>query len=205
MEFLFLSLFLFFFLWPTMPTHCSILWHWRTHTLSLSLGRTPLDEGSARTWQHITLTSDMPLAGFQAIIPASVRPQTTAWHRAATGMGLIMTLKLFSPYTATVQLYSEHTAVWPWWQARTCAAIAFHRYQLGKSRACAYPWHGGLCYCSALCSSSVEGISTHISTSKWHSFMLLTVWIFTRLLVGLCDQSVTLALATGVFKLRNSM
>ena len=64
-----------------------------------TLGRTPLDEWSARhrdlylTTQntHKRQTS-MPPAGFEPAIPASERPQTHAVDRAATGIGLIFSL-----------------------------------------------------------------------------------------------------------------
>jgi hypothetical protein len=42
------------------------------------------------TWQHTTLrrdTTSMPAAGFEPAIPASERPQTHAFDRAATGIG----------------------------------------------------------------------------------------------------------------------
>jgi len=61
-----------------------------THTL----GRTPLDEGSAprRDPYQITHNShkrrtSVPPAGFEPTIPASGRPQTLASDRAATGIG----------------------------------------------------------------------------------------------------------------------
>jgi len=59
-----------------------------------ALGRTPLDEWSARrrdfyltklsTYKRQTST---PLAGFEPAIPASQRPQTHALDCAATGIG----------------------------------------------------------------------------------------------------------------------
>ena len=60
---------------------------------TITLGKTPLDEGSARR-RDLSLTThnthmrqtSMPLAGFEATIPASVRPQTHALDRAATGI-----------------------------------------------------------------------------------------------------------------------
>ena len=65
--------------------------HTQTHT---TLGRAPLDEGSARR-RDLYLTThnshkrqaSMPPAGFEPTIPASERPQTHALDRAATGIG----------------------------------------------------------------------------------------------------------------------
>jgi hypothetical protein len=58
-----------------------------------TLGRTPLDEGSARR-RDLCLTTrnihkrqtSMPSAGFEPAIPASGRPQTHALDRTATGV-----------------------------------------------------------------------------------------------------------------------
>jgi hypothetical protein len=76
-----------------LPTHLGVevivvLYH--THT---TLGRTPLDERSARR-RDLYLTThnthkrqtSMPPAGFEHPIPASERPQTQALDRAATGI-----------------------------------------------------------------------------------------------------------------------
>jgi hypothetical protein len=59
-----------------------------------TLGRTPLDEWSARRRDLYLTTQNthkrqtsMPPAGFEFTIPASERPQTHAWDRAATGIG----------------------------------------------------------------------------------------------------------------------
>jgi hypothetical protein len=65
--------------------------HTQTHT---TVGRTPLDEGSARR-RDLYLTTQtlnkrktsMPPVGFEPTIPASARPQTYALDRAATGIG----------------------------------------------------------------------------------------------------------------------
>jgi hypothetical protein len=62
-----------------------------------TLGRTPLDEWSARH-RHLYLTThnthkrqtSMPPAGFEVAIPASERPQTHALDRTDTGIGKIM-------------------------------------------------------------------------------------------------------------------
>ena len=59
-----------------------------------TLGRTPLDERSARRRDfYLTIhnthnrQASMPPAGFELTIPASERPQTNALDRAATGTG----------------------------------------------------------------------------------------------------------------------
>jgi hypothetical protein len=67
--------------------------HTQTHT---TVGRTPLDEGSARrrdlylTTQTLYKTNiHAPPVGFEPTIPASARPQTYALDRAATGTGVL--------------------------------------------------------------------------------------------------------------------
>ena len=78
--------------WPR-PPHC------RGFTITLrhtTLGRTPLDERSARR-RDLYLTThnthnrqtSMPPAGFEPKISASERPQTDALVRAATGTGVV--------------------------------------------------------------------------------------------------------------------
>ena len=71
--------------------------HYRGFTITLrhaTLGRSPLDEWSARHRYLYLITHkthrrliSMPLAGFEPLIPASERPQTHAFRRAATGIG----------------------------------------------------------------------------------------------------------------------
>jgi hypothetical protein len=59
---------------------------------TITLGRNPLDEWSARcrdlsTWQHTAFTRDIHApAGFEPAIPASKRPQTHALDGAAAGI-----------------------------------------------------------------------------------------------------------------------
>jgi hypothetical protein len=65
-----------------------------------TLGRTPLDEWSARR-RDLYLTThnthnrqtSMPLAGFETTIPASARPKASTSDRAATGIGVDLTCK----------------------------------------------------------------------------------------------------------------
>jgi hypothetical protein len=66
--------------------------HTQTHT---TVGRTPLDEGSAsrRDLYLATQTlyrrqTSMPPVRFEPTVPASARPQTYALDRAATGIGI---------------------------------------------------------------------------------------------------------------------
>jgi hypothetical protein len=67
-----------------------------THFRHTTVGRTPLDEGSARR-RDLYLTThnthnrqtSMPPAGFEPIILVSERPQTHALDYAATGIGII--------------------------------------------------------------------------------------------------------------------
>jgi hypothetical protein len=68
--------------------------HTQTHT---TVGRIPLDEGSARR-RDLYLTTQtlykrqkpIPLLGFEPTIPASARPQTDALDRAATEIGIFI-------------------------------------------------------------------------------------------------------------------
>ena len=60
----------------------------------ITVGRTPLDEGSAlRKDLYLTThniqkkQTSMPAAGFEHAIAVSKRPQTLAWDRSATGFG----------------------------------------------------------------------------------------------------------------------
>jgi len=74
------------------------LHHCRCFTITLrhtTLGRTPLDEWSARRRDlYLTTPSthnrqtSMPYVGFEPAIPASVRTQTHAWDCAANGIGV---------------------------------------------------------------------------------------------------------------------
>jgi hypothetical protein len=82
---------------PLLPTHSRcrgcLFWldHTQTHT---TVGRTPLDKGSARR-RDLYLTThnshkrrtSMPPVGFDPTIPASAGPQTYALDRAAAGIG----------------------------------------------------------------------------------------------------------------------
>jgi len=64
----------------------------RSHTRRTTVGRTPLDEWSARCRDlylttHYTHDISRPSAGFEPTISADERPQTYALNRAATGSG----------------------------------------------------------------------------------------------------------------------
>jgi hypothetical protein len=85
-----------FLVGPLLPTQCRCkvwLLHLITHNDTHTLGRTPLDHGSAGRrglyMQNTTFTSDktsMLPAGFKPAIPASLRSQTHASDLAATGI-----------------------------------------------------------------------------------------------------------------------
>jgi hypothetical protein len=82
-----------------LPPHCrctGLLLHLITLTDTHTVGRTILDEGSARRRDlHLTThnthkrQTTMSRAGFEPSIPAIERPQSHALHRMATGIGLI--------------------------------------------------------------------------------------------------------------------
>ena len=87
-----------------------------------TLGRTPLDEWSARRrdiWQHTTLTRDRhpcPRGGFEPAIPTSERPQTHA-SDAPTGIGhfklayLFLFIYLHNNFNITAKLYISAVCV----------------------------------------------------------------------------------------------
>jgi len=65
------------------------------HTHTHTLGRIPLDKGSARCRDlylttHNTHKTFMSPAGFEPAIPASELSQIHALHRAATGIGDVL-------------------------------------------------------------------------------------------------------------------
>ena len=99
----------FFFLWRCDPTRvmASSFLRFLDHTqLRLTVGRTPLDEWSARRRDLYVTThnthnrqTSMPPVGFEPTISAGERPQTYALDRAATGTGwLYQILPFFSHY-----------------------------------------------------------------------------------------------------------
>jgi hypothetical protein len=76
--------------------------HDHTHFRHTTLGRTPLDEGTARR-RDLYLTThnthkrqtSMPSVGFETTILVSERPQTHTLDRTATGIGTgMVTIKL---------------------------------------------------------------------------------------------------------------
>jgi hypothetical protein len=108
---------------PLLPTHsrCRVCLfsfdHTQTHT---TVGRTPLDEGSARRRDFYlttqTLTRDKhPCPGWDSnpMIPESARPHTYALDRGATGIGYLVlsqnNISLFAEFLAifTVSLCSK--------------------------------------------------------------------------------------------------
>ena len=100
----------FFFLWRCDPTRVmdSSFLRFLDHTQCTTVGRTPLDEWSARhrdlyltTQNTHNRQTSMPVVGFKTTISAGERRQTYALHRAATGTGI------WFPYsTATAQIRS---------------------------------------------------------------------------------------------------
>ena len=92
----------FFFLWRRDPTRvvASSFTRFLDHTQRrTTVGRTPLDEWSARR-RYLYLTThnthnrqtSMSLVGFEPMISAGERPQTYALDRAATGTGFWLVL-----------------------------------------------------------------------------------------------------------------
>ena len=97
---------LFCFLWRCGPTRAmaSSFLRFLNHTQRrITVGRTPLDELSARlrdlylrTHNTHNRQTSMPPVGFEPAISASERPQTYALDRAATGTGAIAMLVMFN-------------------------------------------------------------------------------------------------------------
>ena len=87
----------FFFLWRCDPTRAmaSSFLRFLDHTLRTTVGRTPLDEWSARLRDFYLTThtahnrqTSMLLVGFEPTISAGERSQTYALDRTATGTGI---------------------------------------------------------------------------------------------------------------------
>jgi len=70
--------------WARASSYTRFLDHTQRRT---AVGRTPLDEWSARFTQHSQQKKSMPPVGFEPTISAVERPQTYALERAATGTG----------------------------------------------------------------------------------------------------------------------
>jgi len=73
-------------------------------------------DAETSTWQHTTLTSSMPPAGFEPTIPGRERPRTHALDRAATGIGSHLPLDLpngiyCSSFPAKPWIHSWHQCV----------------------------------------------------------------------------------------------
>ena len=107
--------------------------HYPGFTITLrhtTLGRTPLDEWSARRRDlyltkhnaHKRLTS-MPPAGFEPKIPASERPHIHALHHAATGVGYRRVISLSSRQSREIKLRRESTPVGLCWDYRTSPSM----------------------------------------------------------------------------------
>ena len=98
--YIYIYIYFFFFLWRCDPTRvmATSFLRFLDHTQRrTTVGRTPLDEWSARR-RDLNLTThnthnrqiSMPPVGFEATISAGERPQTYALDRAATGTGIIL-------------------------------------------------------------------------------------------------------------------
>jgi len=78
-------------LWPN-ASHGVLFTRFQDHARRITVGRTPLDEISARRRDHYVTTNNthkrqtsMAQAGFEPTYSAAKRPQTYALERAATG------------------------------------------------------------------------------------------------------------------------
>jgi hypothetical protein len=93
-------------LWLNSPTRAQAASLWRIRDRHTTLGRTPLEEGSAsRRDFYLTKHNihkrqiSIPSAGFEPAIPELERPQTYTLERAAAGIGNIKIYlkKLYGP------------------------------------------------------------------------------------------------------------
>jgi hypothetical protein len=115
----------FFFPWRKSPSE-SRPPHYQGFTITLrhtTIGRTPLDEWSARrrdlyltTYKTLKRQTSMPPAGFEPVIPARERPETDALDRAATGIGpvtvtLMYLLARFRLQQQTVTCILKHATL----------------------------------------------------------------------------------------------
>ena len=109
---------IFYFLWRCGLTRAmaSSFLRFLDHTQwRITVGRTPLDEWSARR-RDLYLTihnihnrqTSMPLAGFKPTISAGERPQTHALHRAATGTGIKFLIGIVFLYYGVLLRPSGH-------------------------------------------------------------------------------------------------
>jgi len=102
-----------FFLWRCSPTRAmaSSILRFLYHTQRcITVGRTPLDEWSARRRDLYMTThnthnrqTSMPPVEFEPTISAGERPQTYALDRAATGIGMNVIYKSYYPKLITGQ------------------------------------------------------------------------------------------------------
>ena len=79
------------------------------------VGRTPLDEGSARrrdfylpTYNTHNRQTSMPPVGFEPTISAGERPQIYALDRAAAGTGVLYVCYMFLPNCCTSRLLAAY-------------------------------------------------------------------------------------------------
>jgi len=117
-----LNLFIYFYLWRLdLP--------WRVFAITrfghTTLGRTPLDQWSARRRDRCLTThnthkrqTSMSPAGSELAIPASERPQTRALDRAATGTGSRRSTKCIS-----LQLQLEMQTDLDWRSLSSCSGV----------------------------------------------------------------------------------
>jgi hypothetical protein len=95
--------------------------HYRGFTITLrhtSVGRTPLDEWSARhrdlyltTHNTHNRQTSMPTAVFEPTIPVSERPKTHALDRTATGIGFLRISWLYFHHSSVTNV--RFLSVWP--------------------------------------------------------------------------------------------
>ena len=114
--------------------------HYRGFMITLghtTLGRTPLDEWSARRRDLYFTThnihnreTSMPPAGFEPKIPAGERPQTHALDSAVTGIGL--SNKYNTEIQAKFNMCIEYRSIYKLWTRWQCRALRLCHHTFKK-------------------------------------------------------------------------
>ena len=125
------------------PTWAFFWSHLVRHT---TVGRTPLDEGSARRRDHYMTTHTtftrertLPPAGFEPAVAASYRPQVLVLDRSATGLGFLFAIIFHFHVTVPVQnCIRLQQSIHYWCDRCTAAELVYARVIIGLVRSVAF-------------------------------------------------------------------
>jgi hypothetical protein len=150
--------------------------HYRGFTLTLrhtTVGRTPLDEWSARRTAHDVrkrLTSILS-AGFEPAIPASERPQTHALDRSATGIDISGNAEIL--YRTSFR--SGSLSIYVFWEA-SCFEMTWHPQ--GRSS----PYNLNANYRDRSCVGSLPharaDVAMRLIIAVWHQSCTSNIYFF---------------------------